>query len=184
MLNPIDEERCKLTAQCRRRVVDREDRIGHSGMPYLERRAISRMMASASAAESVERVGTAWTLPYKKSTWTCTWSNPAAVLGRPMSQSTPMTPPRRDGSGSGCRGPTCSALVRWQMSQERTYAITSVVWPGQNANRRTVNQRHRLVPSKVTAQGGVVALLNDALAKAAALRNAEAIRLALSSSVE
>jgi hypothetical protein len=36
----------------------------------------------------------------------------------------------------------------------------------------------------VTAQGGVVALLNDALEKAAALRNAEAILLALSASVE
>ena len=46
--------------------------------------------------------------------------------------------------------------------------------------REPMNQRHGLVPSKVTAQGGVVAILNDALAKSAAIRKAEAIRLALS----
>jgi hypothetical protein len=40
---------------------------------------------------------------------------PAAVVGNPAIQSTPIIPPRRDGSGSGWRsprGPPCSALVR------------------------------------------------------------------------
>ena len=35
MLTPINEERGKLTAQCRRRVVDREDRIGQPHIPVV-----------------------------------------------------------------------------------------------------------------------------------------------------
>jgi hypothetical protein len=86
-----------------------------SGKPAPLRRHMSRMMAAASAAVAVARVGTAWTLPDKRSTWFWIMSNPAAVVGNPAIQSTPIIPPRRDGSGSGWRrprGPPCSALVR------------------------------------------------------------------------
>jgi hypothetical protein len=73
------------------------------------------MMAAASAAVAVARVGTACTLPDRRSTWFWILSNPAAVVGNPAIQSTPIIPPRRDGSGNGWRsprGPPCSALVR------------------------------------------------------------------------
>jgi len=42
-----------------------------SGMPSPERGDISRMIWAASAEVSVERAGTAWTLPERWST--CTW---------------------------------------------------------------------------------------------------------------
>ena len=93
-----------------------------SEAPSPEPRAISRMICAA-AAVSVERVGTAWTLPERWSTCTCTWSKPDAVMGRPNSQSTPITPPRREGSGRGLSRalrPTRSALVRWQTSHDHT----------------------------------------------------------------
>jgi hypothetical protein len=84
------------------------------------------MICAASAAVSVARVGTAWTLPERWSTCTWTWSKPAAVMGRPTSQSTPITPPRRAGRGSGwgrpC-GPTWSSLVRWQTSHGRSVTV-------------------------------------------------------------
>ena len=86
-----------------------------SGKPSPDRKHMSQLMAAASAAVAVERVGTACTLPDSRSTWFWIMSKPAAVVGSPAIQSTPIIPPRRDGSGRGWmrpRGPPCSALVR------------------------------------------------------------------------
>ena len=65
---------------------------------------------AASAAVSVERVGTAWTLPEKCPTCTCTWSKPAAVIGRPSSDHA-ASPPRREGSGRGWGRPRGARVV-------------------------------------------------------------------------
>ena len=59
-----------------------------SETPSHERRDISRMICTASAAVSVERVGMAVALPEGWSMCTCAWSKPDAGIGRPSSQST------------------------------------------------------------------------------------------------
>ncbi len=69
------------------------------------------MISAASAAVAVEGVGTACTLPDSDSR-----SNPPAVGGSPVIQSTLIIPLRSDGSGSGWRRPCdqqCSAFVYW-----------------------------------------------------------------------
>ena len=68
------------------------------------------MITAASVAVAVERVGTACTLPDSRSTWFWIMSKPAAVVGSPAIQSTPINPPRRDGSGRGWRSPVAEHL--------------------------------------------------------------------------
>ena len=91
-----------------------------SEKPAPDRRLMSRMITAAS----VERAGTACTLPDSSSTWVWVVSKPEAVVGSPAIQSIPIIPPRRDGRGKrwrSPRGPTCSdfKLVRWHVWQER-----------------------------------------------------------------
>jgi hypothetical protein len=71
-----------------------------SGKPSPDRRHMSRlgMISAASAAVAVARVGTACTLPESRSTWFWIMSNPAAVVGSPAIQSTPIIPA---GAGGG-----------------------------------------------------------------------------------
>jgi len=57
---------------------------------------MSRMIAAASAAVAVARVGTACTLPDSGSTWFSIMSKPPAVVDSPAIQSTPIIPPRRE----------------------------------------------------------------------------------------
>jgi hypothetical protein len=63
-----------------------------SGKPSPDRRHMSRMIAAASTAVSVARVGTVCTLPESMSTWFWIMSKPAAVVGSPAIQSTPIHP--------------------------------------------------------------------------------------------
>ena len=72
-----------------------------SGTPSPERSAISRMIRASSAAVSVERVGTAWTVDLAEEVVDVQSPTPS----RPSSQSTPITPPRLEGSGRGCNWP-------------------------------------------------------------------------------
>ena len=74
-----------------------------SGTPSAERGAISSMTRAASAAVSVERVGTAWTLLEKCQACTCTWSMPAAVIGRPSSDNAAPARGKREGMGQAAR---------------------------------------------------------------------------------
>ena len=85
-----------------------------SGKPSSDRRHMSRMISAASSAVAVERVGTACTLQDSRSTWFWMMSNPAAGVGRPAIQATPIIPPRRDGRGRGWMSPhgPCYASVR------------------------------------------------------------------------
>ena len=69
------------------------ERVGKGlGKPAPGRRHVSRMIAAASAAVTVERVGTACTLPDSRSTWFWIMSQPAAIVGGPATQSTPIIP--------------------------------------------------------------------------------------------
>jgi hypothetical protein len=131
-----------------------------SGKPSPDRRQMSRIMAAASAAVAAARVGTACTLPESRSTWFWIMSNPASVVGSPAMQSSPIIPPRREGSGRGWRsprGPQCSALVRWHVWQDRTCSATSTSWPTQKARRRTSDpgmQRRRTCARSPGCRGG------------------------------
>ena len=62
---------------------------------------MSRMIAAASVAVAVERVGMACTLPDSRSRWSWIMSKSAAVVGSPAIQSTPVIPPRLDCSNKG-----------------------------------------------------------------------------------
>ena len=109
------------------------------------------MMAAASVAVAVERVGTSCTLPDSRSTWLCIVSTLAAVVGSPAILSTPLTPhhtimipPRLDGtardSDGGARAErraACAALVRRQVWHERAYSATSQSWPTPKARSST-----------------------------------------------
>ena len=117
-----------------------------SGNPAPDRKHMSRMIA-------VERVGTACTLPDSRSAWFWIMSKPAEVVGSPAIQSTPIIPPRRDGSGRGWRsprGPRCSALVRWQVLGD----VDVLTHPEDEAS----NQGPRLGSPEVPPERTVVAL--------------------------
>ena len=154
-----------------------------SGNPAPDRKHMSRMIAAASVAVAVERDGTACTLPDSRSTWFWIMSKPAAVVGSPAIQSTPIIPPRRDGSGRGWRsprGPPCSTLC----------AGTSGTSARTLRRRRPSPPRGRhaapATPSWLARSPcrAVVALAEHLHALPAAGGDAEPVRLALAAAIE
>ncbi len=126
-------------------------------------------------------------MPESRSTWFWIMSNPPAVVGSQAIQSTPIIPPRREGSGRGWRsprGPQCLALVCWHVWQDRTYSATSTSWPTQKARRHTSDPV--LARPKCPLSGPLWHSRSTCatVRQPAAGRDAEAVRLTLPAAVQ
>jgi hypothetical protein len=131
---------------------------------------MSRMICAASAAVSVDLVGAAWTLPDRYSTCTCNWSKPFAVLGSPISQSTPIntTPSRRKGQRMQQTAGADMLRLGALQGVTRPYLCGDVAGlPG--PERQSPDQGGCFMPAEMSTERGhsVVTLPEDATAKVA-----------------
>ena len=145
------------------------------------------MICAASAAVSVERVGTAWTLPERWST--CRWHLHLVESCRRRGQAEQpvdpnhAAPPR--GQGKWVQQTAGAHMIRLGALADLARAnigghIASLPRP----EGEPADQRRRLVSSEVPTQRGVVALREDAPPQTTPVRHAEPVRLTLPPAVE